>query len=53
MGFPDSYKLHSSNSQAYKQLGNSAVVDVLQFIGIEIGKILNASGVLASSNSKT
>ena len=40
MGFPDSYKLAESSRQAYKQFGNSVVVDVLQYIGIEIGKAL-------------
>lgn len=40
MGFPDSYKLSKSSSQAYKQLGNSVVIDVLQLIGVEIGKVL-------------
>ena len=39
-GFPDSYKLCPSSSQAYKQFGNSVVIDVLQLIGIEIGKVL-------------
>ena len=38
MGFPDSYQLCKSNSQAYKQLGNSVVIDVLQYIAVEIGK---------------
>ena len=32
MGFPDYFKIHSSDSQAYKQLGNSVVVNVLQYI---------------------
>lgn len=41
MGFPDSYKLHPNKNQAYKQLGNSVVVDVLQLIGIKIGEALN------------
>lgn len=40
MGFPDSYKLSQNQNQAYKQLGNSVVVDVLQYIAIEIGKTL-------------
>jgi DNA (cytosine-5)-methyltransferase 1 len=29
MGFPDSYKIVVSKAQAYKQAGNSIVVDVL------------------------
>lgn len=45
MGFPDSYKLSKSSSQAYKQLGNSVVIDVLQLIGVEIGKVLKESNM--------
>lgn len=40
MGFPDSYIISDSPSQAYKQFGNSVVIDVLQLIAIEIGNIL-------------
>lgn len=39
-GFPDSFILHSSNSQSYKQLGNSVPVNVLQYILIEIARVL-------------
>lgn len=42
MGYPDSYKLHKNQNAAYKQLGNSVVVNVLQYISIEIGKKLKA-----------
>ena len=38
MGFPDSYKICKSTSQAYKQFGNSVVVNVLQYITEAIGK---------------
>lgn len=38
MGYPDSYKISESKNQAYKQFGNSVVIDVLQYIAIEIGK---------------
>ena len=41
MGFPDSYKLNPNQNQAYKQLGNSVVIDILQLIGIQIGEALN------------
>ncbi|MDO5018758.1 MAG: DNA cytosine methyltransferase [Lagierella massiliensis] len=41
MGFPDSYKLNPNLNQAYKQLGNSVVVDVLQYIVKQIGDSLN------------
>ena len=40
MGFPDSYKISSRFNQAYKQFGNSVVIDVLQYIAIEIGLAL-------------
>lgn len=40
MGYPDSYKIASSSNQAYKQFGNSVVIDVLQYIAIEIGKAI-------------
>lgn len=40
MGFPDSYKISSSFNQAYKQFGNSVVIDILQYIAIEIGLAL-------------
>lgn len=42
MGYPDSYKISSRANQAYQQLGNSVVIDVLQYIGIEMGKALDA-----------
>ena len=42
MGYPDSYQLASSPNQAYKQLGNSVVIDVLQYIAIEIGRTLSS-----------
>ncbi len=40
MGYPDTYKISKSANQAYQQFGNSVVIDVLQYIGIEIGKAL-------------
>ncbi len=42
MGYPDSYRISKKASQAYQQLGNSVVIDVLQYIGIEMGKALEA-----------
>ena len=41
MGFPDSYKISDSTSQAYKQFGNSVVIDVLQLIAVQIGKAIS------------
>lgn len=40
MGYPDSYLIHPSQTQAYKQFGNSVVVDVLQYISQNIGEAL-------------
>lgn len=40
MGFPDSYGLNAGTSCLYRLLGNSVVVDVLQYITVEIAKNL-------------
>ena len=40
MGFPDTYIICKKEGQAYKQFGNSVVIDVLQYIAIEIGDYL-------------
>lgn len=40
MGFPDNFRLSSSQEQNYRQFGNSVVVDVLQYIIKEIVQIL-------------
>ena len=39
MGFDDSFMYHDSFSQAYKQFGNSVVVDVLQYIALEFAHV--------------
>lgn len=44
MGFPDTYKISESINQAYKQFGNSVVVDVLQYVAMEIGIALKQNG---------
>lgn len=41
MGFPDSYKIVVSDTQAYKQAGNSMVVDVIMNLFDSIIKSLN------------
>lgn len=41
MGYPDSYRICQNKNQAYKQFGNSVVIDVLQMIGQEIGKAVS------------
>ena len=43
MGYPDSYKICKSSNQAYKQFGNSVVIDVLQLIGQEIGSAMEGA----------
>lgn len=40
MGYPDSYIICQSQNQAYKQFGNSVVIDVLQYIAVKIGERL-------------
>lgn len=40
MGYPDTYIMAKSKNQAYKQFGNSVVVDVLQYITVEIAECL-------------
>ena len=44
MGFPDSFIMATKQNQAYQQFGNSVVIDVLQYIAIEIGKSLRGDG---------
>lgn len=43
MGFPDNFIISENLSftQQYKQFGNSVVIDVIQYIGISIGGVLN------------
>lgn len=40
MGFPDTYIIDKNKNQAYKQFGNSVVIDILQYIAIEFAKKL-------------
>lgn len=40
MGYPDSYKICDNRNQAYKQFGNSVVINVLQLIALNIGKAI-------------
>ena len=51
MGYPDSYIMSKSINQAYKQFGNSVVVDVLQYIAVEIGEVLKKWTKLALENT--
>lgn len=43
MGYPDTFKIADKPTQAYKQLGNSVVVDVLQYILLEIHRTLSGT----------
>lgn len=43
MGFPDTYQYHDKKNHAYKQFGNSVVVDVLQYVSDQIGKSLKTA----------
>lgn len=36
MGFPDCFRLNVSDTQAYKQLGNSVIVPIFKFIAQEL-----------------
>ena len=40
MGYPDNYVIAKNSNQAYKQFGNSVVIDVLQYITQSIGNSL-------------
>jgi DNA (cytosine-5)-methyltransferase 1 len=40
MGYPDSYKITVSDTQAYRQFGNSVVVPVVERIAVEVMKTL-------------
>lgn len=42
MGFPDSFKIPVSDTRAYKQFGNSVVVDVMSHVAQLMQPILNA-----------
>lgn len=41
MGFPDSFAIPVSDSQAYRQLGNSVVVPLVRAIAVEMLKVLD------------
>ncbi|MDW5299429.1 MAG: DNA cytosine methyltransferase [Sedimentibacter sp.] len=41
-GFPDDFILDKADSQSYKQFGNSVSINVLQYILLEIAKIINS-----------
>ncbi len=45
MGLPDSFSLHQMPTIAYQQIGNSVVVDVIQYIAKSIARELNGDGI--------
>lgn len=45
MGYPDSFIMAENANQAYKQFGNSVVIDVLQLIAVEIGNVLASNSL--------
>jgi DNA (cytosine-5)-methyltransferase 1 len=52
-GYPDSFKIPVSKSQAYKQFGNSVSVPVIKAIAEEIVKNLNNWKMSGSTNQQT
>lgn len=53
MGFDDSFKIMVSDTQAYKQFGNSVVVPVIDSIAKQVLKTMNNYLVKNGQNSKT
>lgn len=43
-GFPDTYKLTLSDTQLYKQFGNSVTVPVIKAIAVRVKEVLDAQG---------
>ncbi len=43
LGFPDTFQLAETDNQAYQQFGNSVVIDVLQYIILEVIKNLQGA----------
>lgn len=44
MGFPEKFKICENKNQAYKQFGNSVVVDIIQLIAKNISEYLKEKG---------
>ncbi len=53
MGFPDSFEYDSSVNQAHKQFGNSVVVNVLQYIIMELINDGSILGIKSSNLQKS
>ena len=52
MGFPDEFKICESNNQAYKQFGNSVVVDAIQYILLSVAEAIDEINVTNSTTEK-
>ncbi|MBN9284495.1 MAG: DNA (cytosine-5-)-methyltransferase [Flavobacterium sp.] len=44
-GYPDNFRIPVSDTQAYKQFGNSIVVPLMQAVGQEIVEVLNRNNI--------
>jgi DNA-cytosine methyltransferase len=53
MGFPDSFEYDTSINQAHKQFGNSVVINVLQYIIIELINDWSILGIKSSNLQKS
>lgn len=52
MGFPEEFRICTSNNQAYRQFGNSVVVDVLQYILLSVADAIEEhKGNIATDDS--
>lgn len=47
MGFPDSYQIPVSDTQAYRQFGNSVVVPVVEAVAREVSAVLSMASAVA------
>lgn len=51
-GFPDSFKIPVSDTQAYRQFGNSVVVPLVKAVGAEMLKTIQTTTALLDSGEK-
>lgn len=47
MGFPENFKIAVSDSQAYRQFGNSVVPKIVEAVGVQIGEHLRLKPLIA------
>ncbi len=53
MGFPEEFKICESGNQAYKQFGNSVVIDVIQYILLSIAEAIDESAIIHNASEKS